>query len=225
MIKGIFFDAADIFYERVGSTSGLAKDLVKQLGLSAEVSEQELARQKDLMEQATIGRISYLTYWEEFLAMRGINNPGQRENIVRQVNDLANQVVAIPGGRAAMSGLKQRGFILGIVTDTMYPLEWKMNWLAAVGVAEFVDVVACSTVVGAHKPNPEIYLNALRQAKMQPVEAAFVGHDAGELEGARRVGMQTVAVNYNPGAKADYYAKSLVDLLNVPILQKNQSER
>jgi FMN phosphatase YigB (HAD superfamily) len=120
-----------------------------------------------------------------------------------------------------MSGLKQRGFILGIVTDTMYPLEWKMNWLAAVGVAEFVDVVACSTVVGAHKPNPEIYLNALQQAKMQPREAAFVGHAADELDGARRVGMQTVAVNYNSGTQADYYAKSLMDLLNVPIFQKN----
>jgi FMN phosphatase YigB (HAD superfamily) len=100
----------------------------------------------------------------------------------------------------------------------MYPLEWKMNWLAAVGVAEFVDIVSCSSVLGSSKPNPEIYRDALCQAKIQPREAAFVGHDAGELEGARRVGMKTVAVNYQPGTAADYYASSLSDLLNVPIL-------
>ena len=31
--------------------------------------------------------------------------------------------------------------------------------------------------------------------------------------------MKTVAVNFDPDAQADYYAKSLLDLLNVPIFQ------
>jgi FMN phosphatase YigB (HAD superfamily) len=116
--------------------------------------------------------------------------------------------------------LKQRGFKLGIVTDTIYPVERKMRWLDQVGVAEFIDVVACSTVVGAHKPDPAIYLDALRQAHLAPGESAFVGHHTEELDGARRAGMATVAVNYDPGAKADYFAASLVDLLNVPIFSK-----
>jgi beta-phosphoglucomutase-like phosphatase (HAD superfamily) len=93
----------------------------------------------------------------------------------------------------------------------------KMRWLEQVGVAEFVDVVACSTVVGAHKPDPVIYLDALQQAQLTPDEVAFVGHDTDELDGAHRTGMATVAVNYEPGAKADYYVRSLVELLNVPI--------
>ena len=220
MIKGIFFDAADVFYERSESTSGLAMRLLERLGFPSQVSEQELARRKELHVQATDGRIRYDVYWDEFLRMRGVSDPAQREILGKQIAEQSNNVVAIPGGRAAMSGLKQRGFILGIVTDTIYPLEWKMNWLAAVGVAEFIDFVACSTVVGAHKPNPEIYLNALHQARLQSSEAAFVGHDAHELDGARRVGMPTVAVNYTPDAKADYYAKSLADLLNVPIFSE-----
>lgn len=41
LIKGIFFDAADVFYEHAESTTGLAKSLVKQMGLSGEVSEQD----------------------------------------------------------------------------------------------------------------------------------------------------------------------------------------
>jgi FMN phosphatase YigB (HAD superfamily) len=62
-----------------------------------------------------------------------------------------------------------------------------------------------------------MYLHALQQAHLTPSEAAFVGHDADELEGARKAGMATVAVHYEVGAQADYYARSLVDLLKVPI--------
>jgi putative hydrolase of the HAD superfamily len=122
-----------------------------------------------------------------------------------------------------LAELKRRGFVLGIVTDTMYPVEWKMSWLDKVGVAEFIDVVSCSSVLGAHKPNPEIYLNALAQARLTPPESAFVGHNAYELEGARRVGMATVAVNYDQGVHADYFCGSLPDLLQVPIFQKEFS--
>jgi FMN phosphatase YigB (HAD superfamily) len=217
VIKGIFFDAADVFYERYESTAAFATRLLEQLGFAARVSEPEIARQKEAHLQATDGRITHEMYWDEFLRMRGVVDPAQRKILGRRVAEQANNVVAIPGGRAAMSGLKQRGFVLGIITDTIYPVEWKMNWLASVGIAEFVDLVSCSSKIGAHKPNPEIYLDALRQARLSPEQAAFVGHDARELQGAQRVGMKTVAVNHNSDAQADYYARSLEDLLNVPI--------
>jgi len=221
VIKGILFDAADVFYERFESTSAFATRLLEQLGFAARVSEQDLARQNELHLRATDGHLTHEAYWDEFLQMRGVTDPAQRKILSKRVAEQANNVIAIPGGRAAMSGLKQRGFVLGIVTDTIYPVEWKMNWLATVGVAEFIDLVSCSSVLGAHKPNPEIYLDALRQARLSPGEAAFVGHDAKELKGARRVGMKTVAVNHPADVQADYCARSLEDLLNVPIFKRH----
>jgi len=219
MIKGIFFDAADVFYERRESTTSFAQELLKQRGYRVDVSAQDLVRQKDLHMQATEGRIGHEEFWSEFLQMRGVVDAAQRQILVQQIVEQAHDVVPIPGGRTAMAALKQRGFVLGIVTDTMYPVEWKMAWLKKVGIAEFIDIIACSTVLGAHKPNPEIYVNAMQQAKIAPSESAFVGHDARELEGARRAGMTTVAVNFDPEAKADFYCTSLLDLLNVPIFQ------
>lgn len=220
MIKGIFFDAADVFYRRSEPTENYALNLLQQEGFSAELSSADLKRQKTLLSQATEGRIGHEVYWDQFLLRHGVTNPEQRKTLVGQIVDYSNNVLPIPGGREALAGLRQRGFVLGIVTDTMYPLEWKMRRLDKVGVAEFIDVVACSTVLGAHKPDPAMYLNALQQARLTPSEAAFVGHDAGELAGARKVGIVTVAVNYAPGTKADYYARSLVDLLNVPIFKE-----
>ena len=220
MLKGILFDAADVFYYRPGPTDRYALTLIRQRGYSATLSPDDQKRLKQLHIEATEGRVSPEAYWDQLCLMHGVAIPQEREALVEQINDYSNQVLPIPGGREALAGLKQRGFVLGIITDTMYPVEWKMRWLVQVGVAEFIDVVACSTVLGAHKPEPAMYLNALQQAHLTPDESAFVGHDAEELDGARKAGMTTVAVNYDPEAKADYYCQSLLDLLNVPIFQR-----
>jgi HAD superfamily hydrolase (TIGR01509 family) len=216
-IRGVLFDAAGVLYSRPGSTRQYVADLIQGLGLSMELPPKDRLRQQALRSQANKGHLSPDAYWDQVLQMVGLADAAMRRALVRQINDYSDKVLPIPGGREALAELEQRGFLLGIVTDTIYPIERKMRWLEQVGVAEFIDVIACSTVVGAHKPDPAIYLDALQQARLAPEEAAFVGHDADELDGARRAGMATVAVNHEPGAQADYYAQSLVDLLNVPI--------
>ena len=220
-IKGIFFDAADVLYRRLKPTDEYMSDLLKEKGLCAEFSMEDRMRERALRSQAKSGHLSPDDYWDQVLLIRGVADPGERRTLVGKINDYSNIVLPIPGGREALAGLKQRGFVLGIVTDTMYPLAWKMRWLDQVGVTEFIDVVACSTVLGVHKPDPAMYLSALQQAHLRPGESAFVGHNAAELDGARKAGMATVAVNFDPGAKADYYAQSLVDLLKVPIFEKS----
>jgi FMN phosphatase YigB (HAD superfamily) len=219
-IKGIFFDAADVLYRRPEPTDTYVSNLLKEKGGSTDLSVEDRMRQKALRSQANSGYLSPDEYWDQFLLMHGVAAPEERRTLVGKINDYSNHVLPIPGGREALAGLKQRGFVLGIVTDTIYPIEWKMRWLDQVGVAEFIDVVACSTVLGVHKPDPVMYLNALQQAHLTPGESAFVGHDAEELEGARNAGITTVAVHCDLGTKADYYAQSLVDLLNVPIFKK-----
>jgi FMN phosphatase YigB (HAD superfamily) len=216
-IRGILFDAAGVFYRRPEATSAYVANLLKARGLAMDLPAEERLRQKKLRSQANMGQLSPDQYWGELLLMFGIAAPEERQALVDQIHGHSDNVLPIPGGREALVGLKKRGFLLGIVTDTIYPIERKMGWLEQVGVAEFIDIVSCSTVVGAHKPEPAIYLDALRQAGLAPDEAAFVGHDADELDGAHRAGMATVAVHHEPGARADYYAQSLVDLLNIPI--------
>jgi len=100
----------------------------------------------------------------------------------------------------------------------MYPLAWKMEWLRRIGVADCIDTVACSTVVGAQKPDRRIYLHALERLGVAPARAVFVGHATHELNGARAVGMTTVAVNYDPGARAVYFIVDLAALLDLPFV-------
>ena len=185
LIRGILFDAAGVFYRRPESTGKYVANLLIEMGLPAELAAGDRPRHKALRSQANRGHLSPDEYWDQRLQMHSVAVAEERRVLVGRINDYSDQVLPIPGGREALAGLKQRGFLLGIVTDTIYPIERKMRWLNHVGVAEFIDVVACSTVVGAH-----------------------------------RAGIATVAVNYDPGARADYYVASLVDLLNVPIFDE-----
>lgn len=224
-IKGIFFDAAGVLYHRPEATNAYVSKLLNERGLSTELSAQDRARQEALRSEANKGRLCPTEYWDQVLQMYGVADPAERQRLASMIDDYSDNVLPFPGGREALAGLDRRGFVLGIITDTIYPLERKRRWLNMVGVAEFIDVLVCSTDLGAHKPDPAIYLGALQQAHLTPGESAFVGHAADELEGARRAGLATVAVHCDPGAKADYHAKSLMDLLNVPIFQKPDTQQ
>jgi HAD superfamily hydrolase (TIGR01549 family)/HAD superfamily hydrolase (TIGR01509 family) len=221
-IRGIFFDAAGVFYRRPQPTDKYMQSLLRERGYATELSAPDRMRQKALRSQADSGQVSHDAYWDQVLEMHSVGDPQERRSLVAQIHAFSDNVQAIAGGREALASLKQRGFYVGIITDTVYPSERKMLWLDEVGVAEFVDGFICSTALGAHKPEPAPYLAALEEAHLTPDEAAFVGHDTEELAGAHRVGMTTVAVHYGPGAVADYYAESLLDLLNIPIFKESQ---
>ncbi len=219
-IKGIFFDAADVFYARKESTAKYAVRLLREHGLPAQMVAADVEHRRALVSQASGGHISAEFYWDEVLRMYGVTAPEERAPLREQIMAQPDEIDALPGARETVQALKQRGFVLSIITDTIYPLARKMRWLEQIGVAEFVDHVACSTELGVHKPDPAIYLGALRQAGLTVEESAFVGHATDELAGARQVGLKTVAVFYGADAQADYYADSLAGLLDVPIFRK-----
>jgi FMN phosphatase YigB (HAD superfamily) len=81
------------------------------------------------------------------------------------------------------------------------------------------DTFIASCEVGVAKPNPRIYHLALNSCHVAPDEAVFVGHDATELVGARRIGLRTVAFAYDADVQADDYITQFPDLLLLPYLQ------
>jgi FMN phosphatase YigB (HAD superfamily) len=220
MIKAIFFDAAGILYTRAGPTEAYALNLLHNQGFATELPPDRAARLLELRSQANQGIINHDAYWDQFLRMRGVIDSQQRKDFSTQIIYYSNNILPIPGGREALAGLKQQGFLLGIITDTIYPVEWKMRRLEKAGVAEFIDIVACSTELGAHKPDPAVYSYAIKQAHLSEGESAFVGHLGVELDGAHKAGMITIAIDQDVNATADYYCNSLLDLLTLPILRR-----
>ena len=80
------------------------------------------------------------------------------------------------------------------------------------------DSIISSADVGIQKPDPQIYHAALHQLGLPVDQAVFVGHLKEELDGARAVGMKTIAFNHERDAQADFYIGKFSDLLDVPVI-------
>ncbi len=216
-VKAIFFDAGDILYYRPNKEENLKKFLDgKELKFHPDF-ELERMRLKDLAFSGKIGRHDY---YEKVLHLFGIDDLMQLEEGVKVMSLDDNTVEIIVGVPETITQLKEKGYILGIITDTALPIGKKLNWFDQSGFGGLWDVFISSKELGVRKPDPEMYEKAIRQVGICPTDAVFVGHKISELDGAHAVGMKTIAFNYEDGACADYYIDQFCDLLKVPLLEK-----
>lgn len=98
-----------------------------------------------------------------------------------------------PGTAPALGRLKAAGLKLGVVSNSDGRVE---QALRDVGLAEYFEVVVDSKLVGFEKPDPRIFLPALKALQVTPEEALYVG-DLYEVDviGARRAGMDVVLLD------------------------------
>lgn len=217
MIKAVFFDAAGVLYQRSGHTMEFAETLLHKCGYHMEISCEEEEVLKEMRGKANKGKIGHEVYWHQFLMFKGVNKKDQREHLYHQIIAYSNDVQPMPGAKEALEMLKLKGILLGVITDTMYPLDWKVGRLEKAGVANLITLIACSTDLGIHKPDPLVYQYAVKQTHFSAEQCAFVGHLDSELQGAHSIGMLTIAVNHEADVSADYFCTAMSDLPRLPI--------
>lgn len=220
MITGIFFDANGILYHRLEPLSQYVADLMQSRGYTPKLTPEVATSLQQLEARASVGAVTPWDYWDERVRRHGVSNVEERRDLIRRVLRQVHRVVPLPDVAEVLGALKQRGFLLGVISNTMYPLRWKKRWLRQAGVARLMDAISSSAVVGAAKPDPAIYLDALTRVRLEPSAAAFVGHDEVEIAGARDVGMVTVAVISDGDIGANYTVPQLTGLLTLPLFQR-----
>jgi len=213
--RALIFDAGDILYFRPQRGDNFATFL-KELGL--EISPNHAQQKKEIEYQAYRGQITHDEYRESVVRMYRITEPEQLARGKQSLIDDDANVAFFGGVPETLRALKERGFLLGIVTDTANSISAKLSWFERGGFGHVWDSIISSLDIGTRKPDPKIYEASLKQLGLTPDRAVFVGHRASELAGARAVGMQTVAFNYDADASADYFIEKFSDLLNVPVL-------
>jgi putative hydrolase of the HAD superfamily len=93
----------------------------------------------------------------------------------------------------ALAALKSRGCLLGVISNFDSRLFALLDGL---GIARFFDPVVISTQVGAAKPDPAIFIQALAHHSLQPEEALHIGDSYGaDVVGAQGVGLTPVLVD------------------------------
>lgn len=103
------------------------------------------------------------------------------------------RVVMYDDAVETLARLRDRGFKIALVSNTMWPGVYHRGELERFGLMSYFDCALFSGDSGLWKPQPEIYHLALAQLGVSAENAFFVGdtpqHD---LIGARAVGMYTV---------------------------------
>jgi putative hydrolase of the HAD superfamily len=218
-IRALVFDAGDMLYYRA-ERGKFFTEFLEELGLDSEetyASERYLLRQ-----QAYRGEMDQEEYQREILNLHGITEPEQIARGLKAMKKDENNVQFFDGVKETLLILKDEGYLLAIVTDTANPLHAKLSWFEHGGFGHVWDVITSSLDVGVRKPDPKIYYAALEQLGVTVEQTVFLGHKKSELEGARAVGMKTIAFNYDKDAPADYYVENFADILKVPLFSQQK---
>jgi HAD superfamily hydrolase (TIGR01509 family) len=123
-----------------------------------------------------------------------------------------------PEAQPVIATLSERGFRLGLVSNTPYP-GWALDeFLKGEGWLDYLAVRVYSSEVGHMKPQRRIFLIALERLGVPPERTLYVGDRVDkDVLGASRVGMKTVLFLHEDPvprlrARPDHMVRKLSDL-------------
>jgi putative hydrolase of the HAD superfamily len=119
--------------------------------------------------------------------------------LTRLWRDHDGRRVARPDAKSVIVELARRGYILGIIANTITETEIP-DWLETDGLKQYFRTVVLSSKFHLRKPGPEIYLEAARRAGVEPARSVYVGDNpVRDVLGTRKAGfgMAIVLVDRN----------------------------
>jgi putative hydrolase of the HAD superfamily len=126
------------------------------------------------------------------------------------------------GARELLNALRDRGYRLGVISNTLQPGRLMDRALAGRGLLDFFPVRIYSSEVRVAKPHPAIFRAALVALDLPAERVAYVGDRlAADVAGAQGVGMIAVLIEVahraerHPDIVPDARIQELPELLHV----------
>ena len=135
----------------------------------------------------------------------------------------ADQLVTIfPGVKEMLLDLKEKGYVLGIVTSRTR--ESALRYMDMFDITSlFDDMVTCDDTT-VHKPNPEPLLLGLSKLGASPEESVMIGDSPFDIKCANNAGVRAVMVDWRitrddtsliDDAVVDFHVKSPAELVEL----------
>jgi phosphoglycolate phosphatase len=117
---------------------------------------------------------------------------------------LQNNISLLPGARTLLPFLKGRGCVLAIASNR--PSKFCRIILKTLKVDHYFDQVIGGDAVKRAKPYPDMLKKILKEAKLKPAHALYVGDMTVDIECGRGAGVFTVAVPTGSCTRAELKA-------------------
>ena len=145
--------------------------------------------------------------------------------LTRLWRDCDGQRVPRENGTETVIELSRRGYLLGIIANTITETEIP-DYMEAEGLTSYIKTVILSSKVGIRKPNPEIYWEAARRIGVEPGKCVYVGDNPSrDAEGTRAAGYAMFILFFEPATQAkepptseihpDHTIRDMKDLLDI----------
>lgn len=216
-IAGLLFDAGDVLYDATPGRRRLLR-VLGQLGLHAQYPYFFRIWERNFLQDVYCGRRTYGEAFKAMLLSFGFSDPQIDEvaaatNIKRRTLEEPDRL--LPGVRETLGRRELAGLSLGVLTNATMPSVEIERQLAALGLAGRFRWIFSSVDLGIALPRREAYTAAVEAMGLAPDQVAFVGHDSGELAGAAKAGLTTVALNHEHGAVASVYLENFHQLASI----------
>jgi putative hydrolase of the HAD superfamily len=138
-------------------------------------------------------------------------------------SECKGRTIPKPGATETILELKQRGYHLGVISNTMSSLDIP-NCLNAYGWKDIFRVVILSSALKRRKPAPEPFWEAARAMNVEPAQCAYLGNRISrDVIGCKRAGfalgilIETGSKSYpeeqNQTVQPDIVIQSLSEML------------
>ncbi|MDR1971358.1 MAG: HAD family hydrolase [Treponema sp.] len=148
------------------------------------------------MEHPLPGEDFYTAQARLMAARLGISGvDGLREKVERLIyrgwEPLFRGIKLYPHVVETLETLRRRGFKLALLSD--FPPETKLSLLGLEGIW---DLVLCSEVLGALKPDPRPFAALVRGLGLEPAEILYVGNSVSyDIQGAKNAGLRAALIS------------------------------
>lgn len=194
-VKAVFFDFDDTLQSRKGAYRLYCEDFLTKY--FPDISEEERERKLDEMEEHVDGGYKDReVYFPEMIELWSWENHPPLQELYDSFNyDFGKHVVMLDGAVDVLKQMKERGYILGAVTNGVSSLQ--NIKLDTAGIRSLFDVVVVSGDIGIYKPDRRIFDEAARRAGIPNEKVLFVGdHPINDIKGALGAGMKAIRMNY-----------------------------
>jgi len=202
MIKAVFFDFYQTLVGYDPPREEIGARVLKDFGI--EIKPEELSRPMTVADEYFIVEnarspirqrspedraAAFTRYQVVMLKEAGIEpSPELIAAIIDKWRNSSFKLVLFDDVTPVLSGLKQRGLALGLISNVDHDIT---PTLTELGLAPLLDVVITSLDTGYTKPQPEIFQEAVARAGVKTGEALFIG-DQYQIDvlGAEKAGLK-----------------------------------